>query len=175
MAKSVAEVEVGDILSVYNRDFIVDQVFRLGHGGSQWANYRLKDGSEVKWFALRGAEQGLQVLGQEMPLFTKAAGKIIDQEAFQPAGQDEGLIRGEPGDKQLTLGGKPYELVATVQGRATGVSAMGYPRYINIRFYDYAGEKPDHYLFVQKDSDSVIIFAGEAVIASAVMVFPKPI
>lgn len=34
MTKSVFEVEVGDIVSVYNQDFITDQVYRLGAGSA---------------------------------------------------------------------------------------------------------------------------------------------
>ncbi len=162
MVKSVFEVEAGDILSIYNRDYIVDQVFRLGGGASQTANYRLKDGSEVRWFAVRRSGRELLVLGEEI----------------EPTGEGfaegSGLTGGDAAGEEVTFGEEVFKRIATAQGRSTGTSAMGYPRFINVSYSDYVGEESDRYLFVQQSGDERIVFVGETVITSAVMVFPRP-
>lgn len=151
MVKSVFEVEAGDILSVYNRDFIAEQVFRLGSPGAATSNYLLKDGSEVKWFAARKKDSGETFcLGDEVSLKTD-----------------------QPGEN-LFVEGTGYSLVNRVQGRTTGTSAMGYPRFINMEYFDYAAESGDRFLFVQKSDRGLVAFTGEPVISSALMVFPKP-
>ncbi len=151
MTKSVFEVEVGDIVSVYNQDFIADQVYRLGAGTAAMTNYRLKDGSEVKWFAVRKHEEtDLVFLGGEVVM-------QID----------------EP-EESITIDEITYRQTNKTQGRATGTSSMGYPRYINMEYYDYVAESGDFFLFVQKSDDGLIVFTAEPVITSAVMVFPKP-
>ncbi len=150
MVKSIFELEAGDILSVYNQDFILDQVYRLGSGSSAMVNYRLKDGSEVKWFAARSSGQELLVMGDEVQLQKDQLGESID------------------------LGHQTFKQIGKSQGRAIGTSDMGYPRYVQMEYLDYADESSNSFLFVQKSEDNVSAFTGEAVIASGVMVYPKP-
>ena len=151
MAKSIHEVETGDIVSVYNRDFITDQVYKLGTGAGAAVNLRLKDGSEIRWMAVRKQEDDdLLVLGEEVDL------------------------EGQETSAELTLAGTKFSLAVEKSGRAVGTSAMGYPRYVNMEYYDYVAEKEGYYLFIQKEADNQVAFSGQAVINSAVMVFPKP-
>ena len=151
MTKSVFEVEVGDIVSVYNQDFIADQVYRLGAGSAAMSNYRLKDGSEVKWFAIRKQEESDSIfLG------------------------DEVVLQIEQPEDTITIAERTYIQVKKTNGRAIGTSDMGYPRYLNMEYFDYVAERGDFYLFVQKSDDGIVAFTGEPVISSAVMVFPKP-
>jgi hypothetical protein len=151
VTKSVFEVEVGDIVSIYNQDFITDQVYRLGAGRATMTNYRLKDGSEVKWFAVRKQEENNSVfMGNEV------------------------MIQIDEPEECIILDEITYQQVNKTQGRATGTSSMGYPRYLNMEYFDYVAESGDFYLFVQKSDDGIVAFTGEPVISSAVMVFPKP-
>lgn len=151
MTKSVFEVEVGDIVSVYNQDFIADQVYRLGSGSAAMANYRLKDGSEVKWFAIRKQDESNSIfLG------------------------DEVVLQIEQPEDTIEMAELTYRQVNKTKGRAIGTSDMGYPRYLNMEYFDYVAESGDFYLFVQKNDDGLVAFTGEPVISSAVMVFPKP-
>ena len=151
MAKSVRDVEAGDIVSVYNRDFITDEVYKLGAGAKSAVNLRLKDGSEIRWMAVRKkADDDLLVLGEEVDLENQETGS------------------------ELTIKETKFSLTGEKSGRAVGTSEMGYPRYVNMHYYDYAAEEEGLYLFVQKEADGKTAFSGEAVINSAVMVFPKP-
>lgn len=151
MTKSVFEVEVGDIVSVYNQDFIADQVYRLGAGTAAMTNYRMKDGIEVKWFAIRKQEESDSIfLG------------------------DEVVLQIEQPEDTITIAERTYIQVKKTNGRAIGTSDMGYPRYLNMEYFDYVAERGDFYLFVQKSDDGIVAFTGEPVISSAVMVFPKP-
>lgn len=151
MTKSVFEVEVGDIVSVYNQDFITDQVYRLDAGSASITNYRLKDGSEVKWFAIRKQEESDSIfLGEEV------------------------VLQIEQPEDTIKVAGLTYKQVKNASGRAIGTSDMGYPRYLNMEYFDYVAESGDFYIFVQKSDDGIVAFTGEPVIPSAVMVFPKP-
>jgi hypothetical protein len=151
VTKSVFEVDVGDIVSVYNQDFITDQVYRLGAGSATMANYRLKDGSEVKWFAIRKQEENDSFfLGEEVVLHIE-----------QP-------------EDTITIAELTYKQVKKTSGRAICTSDMGYPRYLNMEYFDYVAESGDTCLFIQKSDDGIVAFTGEPVITSAVMVFPKP-
>jgi len=151
VAKSIHDVEAGDIISVYNRDYITDQVYKLGAGPAATVNMRLKDGSDIRWMAVR-KQEGSDLL---------AMGEQVDLDA-------------EECGEQLILENKKFNLVGEKSGRAIGTSSMGYPRYVNMDYYDYAAESGDIYLFVQKEPDSRVAFSGEAVINSAVIVYPKP-
>ncbi len=150
MAKGIFDLEAGDILSVYNRDFITDQVFKLGMGASAVVNYRLKDGMEVKWFAVRSYEQNIMVLGDEVKLPDDQTGEEIFWE------------------------GQTFRQFGKTAGRAIGNSDMGYPRYVQMECIDYANEESTSYIFVQKSENVVIAFSGEPVIGGAIMIFPKP-
>lgn len=151
MAKSIHDVEAGDIVSVYNRDFIVDQVHKLGTGEMAVVNMRLKDASEIRWLAVRKAEgSDLLVMGEE-----------VEFEAEESGGH-------------ITLDEVKYNLLSERSGRAVGTSSMGYPRYVNMDYLDYISEAEEKYLFVQKEADARVAFSGDVVINSAVMVFPKP-
>ncbi len=151
MTKSVFEVEVGDIVSIYNQDFIADQVYRLGAGAAAMTNYRLKDGSEVKWFAIRKQDESASIfLG------------------------DEVVLQIEQPEDTIEIAELTYKQVKKTEGRAIGTSDMGYPRYLNMEYFDYVAESGEFYLFVQKSDDGIVAFTGEPVISSAVMVFPKP-
>ncbi|MDZ4132610.1 MAG: hypothetical protein U1E11_05680 [Dethiobacteria bacterium] len=150
MAKGIFALEAGDILSVYNRDFITDQVFKLGMGASAVVNYRLKDGMEVKWFAARSYGQQLMILGDEVKLPVDQTGEKFDWE------------------------GQTYRQLGKTEGRAIGTSEMGYPRYVQMECIDYVNEESTNYIFVQKSEDVVTAFSGEPVIGGAIMVFPKP-
>jgi len=135
VTKSVFEVDVGDIVSIYNQDFIADQVYRLGAGSATMANFRLKDGSEVKWLAIRKQEESDSIfLGDEVVL-------QIDQ----------------PEDT-IEIAGLTYRQVNKTKGRAIGTSDLGYPRYLNMEYFDYVAESGDFYLFIQKDDDGIVAF-----------------
>jgi hypothetical protein len=150
VAKGIFDLEAGDILSVYNRDFITDQVFKLGLGASAVVNYRLKDGMEVKWFAARSYKQEIMVLGDEVKL---------------PADQT---------GEEIVWKGQTFRQLEKIEGRAIGTSEMGYPRYVQMECIDYANVESTSYIFVQKSEDVVTAFSGEPVIGGAIMIFPKP-
>jgi len=151
VAKSLFDVEAGDFISVYDRDFIVDQIYRLGSGQTVQANYRLRDGQDVKWLALRNSDTGDQIyLGEELILGVDQTGDLITV------------------DEQL------FRRVKETEGRAIGSSSAGYPRYINLTYLDYAAASGALYMFIQKSDEGRIVFSGEPVINSAIMVFPKP-
>jgi hypothetical protein len=149
LKKELCEMKKDDIVSIYNQDFLVERAVRLGMGNARNVNYRLKDGSLVKWFCVRDrGDEGLLALCDEIAL--------------------------ETGDFRETLshGGVDYTLQDKGSIRAVVTSAMGYPRYVNIEYFDYAAPAQGRYLFVQSGDGAVDAFAGETVIASAVMVFP---
>ncbi len=148
MPRELYEIDKGDIVSVYNRDFITEQVFRLGSGPAALNNYQLRDGIEEKWLAVRPWEAGLCVLGEVVKIDLQKPGATISH-----------------GDRE-------YRKTNSRQGRSIGTSEMGFPRYYNIEYYDYISEDGREYLFVQKSDNNYIVFTGEAVIPSAIMIFP---
>lgn len=150
MPKELYEIDKGDIVSVYNRDFITNQVFRLGSGPAALNNYQLMDGIEERWLAVRPQEKGLCVLGEVVKIDLQKPGAIISYK------------------------NREYKKTNSKQGRSIGTSEMGFPRYYNIEYYDYISEDGREYLFVQKSDNNYIVFTGEAVIPSAIMVFPVP-
>jgi len=150
VGKSVFELEAGDILSIYDRDFMVKQVYKIGAGPATKLNCELKDGSETRWFGARSNDGSLMVLGEELQIDFNQA------------------------DDLVTIDSESYKKIDTAQGRAIGTSDLGYPRYINMEYHDYACDEGSKYLFIQKSSSQTVAFCGERVISSAVMVFPNP-
>lgn len=150
MGKSVFELDTGDILSVYNRDFIAEQVYKIGTGSAAKMNCLLKDGSDARWFAARNYDSEILVLGEEIELEKEQQGEII------------------------ALGDENFKLIGTASGRAIGTSDLGLPRYINMEYHDYSNQDGRKYLFIQKSDDRRVAFFGETVIGSAVFVFPNP-
>jgi hypothetical protein len=149
VVKNVFDIAVGDIVSVYNQDFVTEQVFNLSMGRSRSINYKLRDGREVKWLCVRKFEQELLVLGEEASLETETFGQ------------------------ELVYAGHTFNLVRKGSGRAHGTSEMGYPRYINLEYYDYEDPAREVYLFVQKADSEVLAYVGEPIIASGLEIYPK--
>ena len=145
--KELFEMENGSIVSVYNQDFTVEQVVKLNAGS---LNYLLKDGAAVKWLCAR--------------IFDEAAAVLCDQVTLD----------GDSFGKELHHDGVDYTLLKTGSTRAVTTSSMGYPCYVNMEFYDYSAGDGARYLFVMKGEGLVTAAAGETVIGSAIMVFPKP-
>ncbi len=151
MAKDVFDLDVGDILSVYDRDFIVKQVSKLAMGNNPTAvNCCLEDGRETRWFAARKSNPNILAIGEEIQLEVNQIGE------------------------KITFKDVSYLQSNKFKGRAISSSDLGYPRYVSTDYFDYKSESSDKYLFIQKSGDDVTAFYGEPVIASAVMVFPKP-
>lgn len=150
MGKSVFELEAGDILSIYDRDFMVKQVYKIGNGPATKLNCELKDGSDTRWFGARNYEETLMVLGVELQI---------------DFNQSEDIV---------TIDSGSFMRIGKARGRAVGTSDLGYPRYINLEYYDFACDKGSKYLFIQKGNSKTVAFFGERVISSAVMVFPNP-
>ena len=141
------EMEKGSVVSLYNQDFVVEELVKL-HKGS--CNYLLKDGATVKWLCVRN-------LGAVVPV-------LCDQVALE----DESF------GETLHYGGIDYRLLAQGKARAVATSAMGYPRFVNVSYYDYGAGDDRHFLFIVQSGGQVTALAGETVISSAIMVFPKP-
>jgi hypothetical protein len=141
------EMEKGSIVSLYNQDFVVEQVVKL-HKGS--CNYLLKDGAAVKWLCVRNHGAVVPVLCDQVTL---------TDESFS---------------ETLRHGGVDYRLLAQGNARAVATSAAGYPRFVSIDYYDYSAGNDRHFLFIMQTGGEVTALAGESVISSAIMVFPKP-
>lgn len=150
MGKNIFELEVGDILSIYDRDFMVEQVYKIGNGPATKLNCELKDGSDTRWFGVRNYDGTIMVLGEELQIDFNQAEDLV------------------------TIDSESYKKTDRAQGRAVGTSDLGYPRYINMEYYDFASDKGSKYLFIQKSDSQTVAFCGERVINSAVMVFPNP-
>lgn len=150
MGKSIFDLEAGDILSIYNRDFVVEQVYKIGNGPAAKLNCLMKDGNDTMWFGARSYDGTVMVLGEEMQ---------VDFDHL------ESLV---------TVDSESYKKIDTAQGRVVGTSDQGFPRYINMEYYDFASDEGSKYLFIQKGDNQTVAFYGERVIDSAVMVFPNP-
>lgn len=150
MGKSIFDLEVGDFLSIYDRDFIVEQVYKIGSGPAAKLNCLLKDGSETRWFGARSYSEIVMVLGEE----------------FQ--------VDFVQGQNSISIDSENFKIIDTAQGRAAGTSDLGYPRYINMEYFDFLSDEGSKYLFIQKGDNKMVAFCGEVVISSAVMVFPNP-
>lgn len=150
MTKDVFDLEKGDFLSIYNRDYVVEEIYKIGAGEAAALNCLLRDGREERWFAARRAAGTLFYFGEKM-----------DLEHFDP----ESPLEFEDGI---------YHMVASKQGRAVAVSNMGYPRYVNMEYYDYRESGGEKFIFIQRREGESLIFEGEPVISSALVVFPSP-
>lgn len=140
----------GDYVSVYNRDYRVEQVSRLGPGNIQRLNYQVRDGSDCRWLCIRDYGGTLVVLGEEVRLETEVmAPQVVHQ-------------------------GTVYNLLDRGNARGVTTSNLGYPRYVNLDYCDYQDENKVYYLFVHKVDGKVTAVRGEPVIQEAVMVFPRP-
>ncbi len=141
------EIEKGGIVSVYNQDFIVDQAVKLNKDS---VNCLLKDGSVIKWLCVRGFGEAVAVLCEPV---------VLDGDEF---------------GQSLQYNAVEYTLLQKGSARAVATSSMGYPRFINVDFFDYSAGDNRHYLFILKSSGEITAMAGETVISSGIMVFPKP-
>jgi hypothetical protein len=141
------EVESGGIVSIYNQDFVVEQAVKLNTGS---VNYLIKDGRVVKWLCIRNPGEPVAVLCDQV---------VLEADEFGPS---------------LHHNGVEYTLFQKGSARAITTSSMGYPRYINLEYYDYAAADNQQYLFIVKGSEQLTVAAGLAVIGSGIMVFPKP-
>ena len=150
VGKSIFDLEVGDILSIYDRDYIVEQVYKIGNGPAAKLNCLLKDGSETRWFGARDDDGITMMLGEELHVDFNQA------------------------DNNITIDSENFKKVGTAQGRAVGTSDLGYPRYINMEYFDFVSDEGSKYLFIQKGDNRTVAFCGERVINSAVLVFPNP-
>ncbi|UNC91562.1 DUF4178 domain-containing protein [Candidatus Contubernalis alkaliaceticus] len=146
----IYNVEKGDFVSIYNQDYTVDQVIKLGTGNNNNVNILIKDGSLRKWLCLRNYGEVFFVLCDEMTL------EIRDF------------------TDQLSYNNNGYDILNKGSVRAIATSNLGYPQYINIDFFDYLRKDKLEYLFVQIISGKVTFMIGEPVISTAIMVYPRP-
>ena len=145
--EALFEVEKGGIVSVYNQDFIVEQTVKLN---SERINYLLKDGLTMKWLCVRALDDTVAVLCDQV---------VLESDQFS---------------QSLSHDGVEYTIFQKGSARAVTTSAMGYPRYSNLDYFDYSAGDNLRYLFIVKSSEQITALAGEAIISSGIMVFPKP-
>jgi len=145
--KELYELEKGSIISIYNQDFVVEQAIKLNKGS---VNYQLQDGATVKWLCVRTYGAVLPVLCDQITLA---------EDNF---------------NETLHYGDINYRLLDQGNCRAVATSAMGYPRFVNMDYYDYTAGDDRHFLFVMQAEGQITALAGEAIITSGIMVFPKP-
>lgn len=148
--RNLFTIQIGDVVSYDERDYIVQQVLTYNEGGYQWFDYQLVDGNDEIWLGVDD-DDGIEV----------GVYREID------------LDLEEPIPRQVSHEGLTFKLEE--KGSAQVVSRTEYAgnRPVNVYYWDFESTDGDKYLSVEKWGNEIEASVGYSVKPYEIKIFPK--
>ena len=146
--KTIHNLEVDDIVSYYEQDFIVKGKIEYREGGDEWFEYRLVDGEDVRWLGIEEDD------GWEITMYEEARMRVP-----------------RPVPDEISYEGSTYELEEHGVARAILTGETGNRKTLECEYWDFEDEDED-LLSIERWGGEYEVCAGKYIEEHEMEIYP---
>ncbi|MFZ5988984.1 MAG: DUF4178 domain-containing protein [Bacillota bacterium] len=142
-------IQVGDVVTYDDRDYIVSQVLEYNEGGYKWLDYQLVDGDDELWLGVDDDD------GLELSIYEEIDLALNDL------------------PKEISYNGEVFYREEKSRAKAVNRSDYTDTKYVDVEYADYENEGGTKYLSVEKWNSEIEVSLGYPIKQYEVKILPK--
>lgn len=146
--RSIKNLQIGDIVTHFDQDFVVEGRIDYNDSGWPWTCFMLVDGDDVRWLAVEEDDQLEVSIWRETDVVIQ--GSVPEFIEFE---------------------GEKFRMVERGKARVSQMGQTGTRRGMEMEYYEFEGQG-DRYLSVEKWGQDIEVSVGEDVNPYALEILP---